>query len=117
MALPLRIMNQDQWDAYRRSVTEQMRQHTGFFVASIFLVHSFDEGSLLGSGTYLKLANKPYLLTNQHAAKALETRSLAHQLADDDYAIRISNPFQALSNPVDAAVSRVDDALWNSDKT
>jgi hypothetical protein len=93
-----------------------MRQHTEAFVASVFAVHSLDVGSLLASGTYLRLRNKPYLLTNQHVAKTLEIHPLAHQLADDEYAIRLSNPFQALSDRVDAALSRIDDALWNSEK-
>jgi hypothetical protein len=109
-------MNHAQWDAYGESVTEKMRQHAQPFLASVFAVHSFDEGSLLASGNYLQLANKPYLLTNQHVAKALETHPLAHQLADDEYAVRLSNPFQALSDPIDVAVSRIDDARWNSEK-
>lgn len=109
-------MNRVQWDTYGESVTEQMRRHTQPFVASVFLVHSLDEGSLLASGTYLQLANKRYLLTNHHVAKALETHPLAHQLKDDDYAVRLSNPFQALSGPIDAAISRIDDALWNPER-
>jgi hypothetical protein len=91
-----------------------MRRYLEAFVASVFAVHSIDEGSLLASGTYLRLANKAYLLTNQHVAKTLETHPLAHQLAEDEYAVRLSNPFQALSEPVDAAVSRIDDAVGSS---
>jgi hypothetical protein len=114
--LTLRILDRSEWDAYGAFVTTEMRQHTRLFVASIFLVHSFDEGSLLGSGTYLQLAKKPYLLTNQHVAIGMQANSLAHQLKDDDYAVRLSNPFQALSYSADVAVSRIDDALWNSAK-
>jgi hypothetical protein len=70
-SLARQMMKQAEWDAFGDSVTEQMRQHTQGFVASIFLVHSFDEGSLLASGTYLQLAGKPYILTNHHVARAL----------------------------------------------
>jgi Protein of unknown function (DUF2934) len=108
-------MNQNQWDEYGRIVTEEMREHTRPFVASIFLSLSSDEGRLLASGTYLELLDKPYLLTNWHVAKALETRSLGHQLADDEYSVRFTNPFQTYPYPLDLALSRVDLQLWNSE--
>jgi hypothetical protein len=110
------MLNRAQWDALGDSVINQMRQHTETLVASVFAVHSLDEGSLLASGTYLRLRNKVYLLTNRHVATVLDKHPLAHQLADDEYVIRLSNPFQALSDPIDAALGRIDEAIWNSVK-
>jgi hypothetical protein len=93
-----------------------MRETTRPYVASIFRVFSPTEASLEASGAYVQLRNRTYLITNQHVAAALKTHSLAHQLADDEHGVRITNPFQALSYPVDIAISRIDDEIWRSYK-
>lgn len=110
-------LNRQEWDDYSRKVTEEMREYAWPFVASILRVHSLEEASLLGSGTYLQLLDNSYLLTNQHVAAERRTHSLAHLLADEEFALGISGVFQALSDPVDAAVCRIEQGVWNSGKT
>jgi hypothetical protein len=110
-------LNRQEWDGYSRKVTEEMREYAWPFVASILRVHSPDAASLLGSGIYLQLLDNCYLLTNQHVAAERRTHSLAHLLADEEFALGIPGVFQALPDPVDAAVCRIEQGVWNSGKT
>ena len=63
------------------------------------------EGGHEGSGAYVALRRKPYLLTNQHIAAVTEQHSsLAHILADSENAVRIVRLAQRLQERAHAGI-------------
>jgi len=94
-------------------VTDRMREHTFPFVASISKEIEPDFGKHLGSGLYLAMGDDTYLLTNEHVARSINEKPLAHQLLNGDHATRISNPFQVVTQPYDIAVTRIERNLWS----
>jgi hypothetical protein len=80
--------------------TNAMREHTSSFVTPISGAVSDSEGQSQGSATYLSLYDKRYLLTNEHVARKLATIPLAYHLARNTNAVRVTNPFQAITYPL-----------------
>jgi hypothetical protein len=59
------------------------------------------------------LRGEEYLLTNEHVAREIQGQPLAHQPAKEEFATRISNPFQAAPAPYDLALTRINQAFWS----
>jgi hypothetical protein len=106
----------EQFDQLAFKITDQMREHTFPYIASISREMEPKVGEHLGSGLYLALGKETYLLTNQHVACKIKQNSLAHQLIDGENATRISNTVQAASAPYDLAVTRIDHSVWSQTK-
>lgn len=101
-------MKKESWDRVCVDIVKRLAQHTDEYVTSISLEVSPTEGRLVGSGTYISLQGKPYLLTNEHVARFARQGNLGHVLKRGEYVFCISNPFQCLEYPVDAAVARIE---------
>jgi len=99
----------DKWNKACQHVGNEMAAHAEPFVASISLEVSVDEGRVVGTGTYVSLRGKPYLLTNEHVARFRLQGSLGHLLKKNEFTYRIIHPFQCLSWPTDAAIGRIDE--------
>jgi len=84
-------------------MTEFVRHH----ITPIYEMESRDVGYAWGSRTYLNIGGSTYLLTNEHVAEKMITTPIAHLPRDQDVAVRVTNPMQALGWPVDAAMSRL----------
>lgn len=104
---------EDPWEAAIRTVCNAMAQHTHPFSVAIHRVISDDLGEPCGTGSYLRLRGKVYILTNDHVAWYVQGGGLSHQPRQDDFAHRIIHPFLSMPAPVDSAISRVDDESWN----
>lgn len=77
------------------------------------LVH----GESHGTGTFVTLRGKTYILTNEHVPNLAHGRILSHFVGNGQLARRISNPFFAKEAPVDIAIARLeDDALIGGDR-
>jgi hypothetical protein len=98
----------DAWNAKCCEVGNAMIQFIEPYTASISLEESPTSGRLVGSGTYLALQDRPYILTNEHVARYRLQGSLGHILKKEEYAFRIIHPFQCLTAPTDAAIARID---------
>jgi hypothetical protein len=104
----MNTISEDDWAKICLNVADQMSTYTRDYIASVSIEVSPTEGRLVGSGTYLELHGQPYILTNEHVAREQLKGSLAHQLKNGEYAFQITNPFQTLSYPVDAAIVRIE---------
>jgi hypothetical protein len=102
----------DEFDQLAFKVTNQMREYTFPYIASISREAGPNVGEHLGSGLYLAIRQETYLLTNEHVAREINRNSLAHQLIDGENATRISNPIQVACEPYDLAVTLVDHGVW-----
>jgi hypothetical protein len=85
------------------------------YVTPISRVIANDEGELLGSGSYCEYFGNKYLITNEHVAKHMTHKPIAHQFfhSDNDYVIRLINQFLCIESPTDVAISLIDDSNWN----
>src|SRR5579862_4460530 len=101
-----------QFEELAFAVTNEMRDHTFPYIASISRELEPNVGEHLGSGLYLGLRNETYLLTNEHVARKIKGRPLAHQLIDGENATRVTNSVQAAFAPYDLAATRIDHAAW-----
>jgi len=106
------------------AIAHAMSEHTAPFISAINRVISDEWNSTaddpsaraLGTGSFVELRGKPYLITNEHVAMERRRVSLAHALRQgddpDNRAFRIINPFQVIGAPTDAAISRIEDDVW-----
>jgi hypothetical protein len=90
-------------------ITCRMGEYVRQFISPISEILSPVEGSAWGSGTYLRLRGRVYLLTNEHVARKLDEAGLAHLPREGVEYVRVNNPMQAEAYPVDAAVAWIDD--------
>jgi hypothetical protein len=105
-----------EWKEEVARVAEAMQEYTNKFVTPIsrvFRDECGEHGELVGTGTYVEFQARRFLLTNEHVAEALRANSLAHQFLDNDTVFRLTNPFHVWPLPLDAALSAIDDKVWN----
>lgn len=89
---------------------DAMADFTAPFVTAIYDVIDEKSGQLTGSGTFIELLGKPYILTAGHVAyEALTHRGLAHSTKNGSPPGFISNPLKLAGHPYDVAVVRLDE--------
>jgi len=106
----------EQFDQMCFKVSDEMRGHVYPYIASISRELEPNVGEHLGSGLYLDLRGEAYILTNEHVARAISGKSLAHQLLQGEGATRVMNPFQAARHPYDMALTRIERKVWLDNK-
>lgn len=100
------------WEQTQKAVCAAMREHSAPMTVALSRILSNDSGTACGTGTYLSLLGKTYVLTNEHVAEFTARGGLAHFVRDGECAHRLIHPFISMGEPVDAAISRVDDESW-----
>lgn len=85
-----------------------MAQAVAPTIASISRPIAMNEGELVGTGTYVRLLGQPYLLTNEHVARLQPNSGLGHLPKQDGDYHRLTNPFQGVPKPLDAALTRIE---------
>ncbi len=100
------------WNSVCFDVNEAMRAHVQPFVTPVSMVLADDHGELLGTGSYIEINGRRYLLTNEHVARALNHHSIAHQFSGTNNVFRCINPMVADPAPVDAALALIEDRVW-----
>lgn len=89
---------------------DAMAAFTAPFVTAIYDVIDERSGQLTGSGAFIELLGRPYILTAGHVAyEALTHRGLAHSTKDGSPPGFISNPLKLAGHPYDVAVVRLDE--------
>jgi hypothetical protein len=93
-------------------VAELLKWNTANYITPVCRNITNDEGELVGSATFVRLNGYPYLLTNEHVARARLQHTLSHFSGLDDRSVyRIIHPFYCLTYPTDAAFTRIDDLI------
>ena len=64
-------------------------------------------GELHGTGTFVELRGRPYILTNEHVVRLGEGFQLSHFVGGGRFVSSIDFPFLAAPFPIDAAIARV----------
>ncbi|MEI9978277.1 MAG: DUF2934 domain-containing protein [Edaphobacter sp.] len=112
---PLFRPTMEEFEKLSFKVTDMMREHAFPYIAAISTEIEPNEGEHRGTGLYVELGNDTYLLTNEHVARKIKERPLAHQLIEGEGASRITNPVQAAFYPYDLAVTRIDRGIWSQE--
>lgn len=106
--------NQDRlnWESMCHQVVSEMMAHVAPFVTPISMVISHDHGEAWGTGSYISLNSRRFLITNEHVARKLKSHSIGHQFHGNDSVVRCLNPMVALPAPEDVAVALIEEAVW-----
>ncbi len=93
-------------------VTEQMRAFTQPFVAPLSYEPDDRTVRLAGTGNFIEILGRRLLLTCEHVV--LGRRRLAFKPWGTDHFLPAPAMFASVTYPYDAAVTRIDDALWGA---
>lgn len=106
------LFTADEWQAAVEDAVPKMQAYVGNFVAPISR-HLADHAILEGSGTYISLEDRIFILTNFHVADARSaTQLLIHQLKDQEQLVPIRGNHLAIPLPQDVALLPVDADAW-----
>lgn len=106
------LFTEAEWDVARRKVAADMTSFLKAYRAPVFEDFG-DHGDGWGSGAYIDLGNRHFLLTNEHVAVAREQgRTLIHQFLGQDDLRPIVGNHVAFPHPFDLALLPVDDKAW-----
>jgi hypothetical protein len=108
------LFTEAEWKGLIPDVVAQTTAYLRPYRAPIFEDHG-DHGAGWGSGSFLRLGDRIFILTNEHVAAAREqNRPLGTQLLDCDEIWRIAGDHLALPDPFDLALLPVGDHVWNA---
>jgi hypothetical protein len=111
------LFTKEEWTAAMPGVVEAMTGYLRPYRTAIY-EHKCDEdgreyGDGWGSGSYLRLGDRVFILTNQHVACARRNgRVLAHQFDGQEDIRRIVGHHAEFPHPLDVAVLPVDMRAW-----
>lgn len=104
---------QQNWETMCHQVVQKMLEHVRHFVTPISKVINHDHGEAWGTGSYIEINSRRFLITNEHVAKKLISHSIGHQFCESDSVVRCLNPMVALPAPEDVAVALIEEDVWN----
>jgi hypothetical protein len=106
------LFTKEEWDTAMPMVVEAMTTYLKTYRAPIFEDFG-DHCDGWGSGSYLQVAERVFILTNEHVARARrEERRLIHQFAGQDRFRPIVGDHAAEDWPLDLALLPVDAEAW-----
>ena len=106
------LFTKGEWEAAVAEAMPKMQSCVGDFLAPISK-HLTDHAMLEGTGTYISLAGRTFILTNSHVADVRSgTQILIHQLKDREQLVPIIGNHFAIPLPQDVALLPVDAAAW-----
>ncbi|GJD32278.1 hypothetical protein PMNALOAF_3546 [Methylobacterium adhaesivum] len=112
-------MTEDDWKAHQRHVVKEMQAFTAPFVTPISYEKPDDVPRLSGTGSFVELFERRFLLTNEHVildpATNSELPDLAHGLHGTDSVIRCAHGSLSASYPIDCALCPVPETAWSVD--
>lgn len=106
------LFTEAEWSAAQENVVTAMTAHLKRFRAPIF--EDFGEhGGGWGTGSYFELGGKPFILTNEHVARAREKgRKLIHSFAGQEELRPIVGNHFTEEAPLDLALLPVNAGSW-----
>ena len=106
------LFTEAEWQAAMPTVVADMTDFLAARRAPVFKDH-VDHGEGWGSGSFLELGGKVFILTNEHVADArTPSQQLASQLHNQEDIWRIVGNHVQLPLPLDLALLPVPDVMW-----
>ncbi len=106
------VFTEAEWNAEMPRVVKEMTGYLSQYRTPI--IHDMGEyGAGHGTGSFFKLGNRVFVLTNEHVAVAREQGyKLAYQLLGSDDLYRVNGDHCAFAHPIDLALLPVDPSMW-----
>jgi hypothetical protein len=105
------LFTEAEWNAEVPKVVSAMHEYLAPFLVPV-TKHLGEYGEPWGSGTYLTLGGRTFILTNEHVARARRTTPLLHQLCDQEDLHEIRGDHFEFEWPLDIAVLPVAKSVW-----
>jgi hypothetical protein len=110
-------MSDDEWKKCARQVVAEMEAFTAPFVSAVSYEKPNDEPRLSGSGSFIDLSGRRFLLTNEHVLYDQQTRlplpNPAFGAHGTDEVFRMVNGTLGAPYPTDCAIIPVPDVIWH----
>lgn len=110
------IISEDEWKKSARQVVKEMQAFTAPFVSAVSYEKPNDEPRLSGSGSFIELFGRRFLLTNEHVLHDQQSDLLLPNLAfgahGTDEVFRMANGTLDAPYPIDCALIPVPDQIW-----
>jgi len=100
-------MTGGEWESLCSFVRDEMSAYVSTVVTPLSASQDFQRGQALGTGNYVSLRGRPYLLTNEHVVREALGFHIAHLPGPTDDYILCNRPFLAERWPIDVALTRV----------
>ena len=106
------LISEEEWNVLMPDVTERMHAHIAPFCVPVSKHHD-DHGTAWGSGSFMKLHDRIFILTNEHVAQARnKPQQLIYPLGDDDEMHFVRGNHVGYGEPLDIAILPVDENVW-----
>ncbi len=93
-------------------ISNLMKVHTKPDLAAVYGIISEQKGVLIGSGTFLRLCGRTYLLTAEHVVdEGRKYEAIAHTSSSGSKPEPFKYGFRVAKPPIDLAIGRVDDEV------
>jgi len=91
-------------------ISNQMKTYTKPALAAVYGVVSESFGVLIGSGTFLRLCGKSYLLTAEHVVdEGKKYATITHTSSSGSKPVQFKHGFRLAKPPIDLALARIDE--------
>lgn len=109
------LFTEDEWNQAVPKVVAAMTKHLQPYRTPVFK-HCDDHGTGWGSGSYISLGSRVFILTNEHVAEARrQSQILTHKFVDDEIIRPIAGNHSEMPWPYDLALLPVKDDDWASE--
>jgi hypothetical protein len=108
------VFTKEEWEAAVPAVVTGMKSWLGAYRTPVFKDHG-DHGEGWGSGSFLRVGERRFVLTNEHVATIrCQKHSLIYQFLNNDDLHRIVGNHVEYPWPLDLALLPVSDAAWTA---
>ncbi|WP_152428292.1 hypothetical protein [Methyloferula stellata] len=112
------VMTEDEWKAHARQAVAQMKNFTAPFVSPISYEKPNDVPRLSGTGSFIEIFSRRFLLTNEHVLIDDKTGDpfpdLAYGLRGTDNVFRMLNGQVSAGYPIDCAIAPITAQVWEA---
>jgi hypothetical protein len=108
-------INEHNWPDIVRDVHARMAEHVWPDLAAISKTDDNESGKAHGSGVYLDIKTRPYLLTCEHVVRQGYDNGyrITHLPKAGDNYCAFNNPWFYAPDPVDLAITYIDPRVWS----
>lgn len=109
------VFTEDEWNREAPEVARQMHYFAQQF-STVIPKHLGDHGQAWGTGAYVRMADKVFIITNEHVARARSsTQTLLHKLNGREDFYPIVGDHASFGPPLDIALLPVSMEIWEKE--
>lgn len=110
---PKLLFSKEEWEAAMSTLTAEMTDYLKKYRTPVFIDHG-DHGQAGGSGAFIELAGRKYVLTNEHVARLRRSNQLGFRFDGQEDMPRVIGDHIEKGPPWDLALLPVGDGVWSS---